>query len=99
MAIREAGPKQIRKRFSVVLELREVSAITSDDMSLTKQQIMVFRGGGRLTYSSHDLLEALRTNAYRARLKVTQAGQLHVGRDGVCAYQITSVSVSDSSVA
>ncbi|SDM97946.1 Y-family DNA polymerase [Vreelandella arcis] len=79
--LREADPKQIRKRFSVVQErivweLRGENAISLDDMSLPKQQIMVSRSFGRLTESPHDLREALRTHASRAGEKLRKQGSV-----------------------
>lgn len=78
--LREADPKRIRGRFSVVQErivweLRGQSAIQLDDMSLPKQQIMVSRSFGRLTNNPHDLREALRQHAARAaeRLRKQQS--------------------------
>ncbi|MFI8748756.1 Y-family DNA polymerase [Vreelandella lionensis] len=73
--LREADPKCIRQRFSVVQErivweLRGQSAIQLDDMSLPKQQIMVSRSFGRLTNNPHDLREALRQHAARAAEKL-----------------------------
>ncbi|MCD6438124.1 MAG: Y-family DNA polymerase [Halomonas sp.] len=73
--LREADPKRIRQRFSVVQErivweLRGQSAIQLDDMSLPKQQIMVSRSFGRLTGNPHDLREALRQHAARAAEKL-----------------------------
>ncbi|TMU20390.1 Y-family DNA polymerase [Halomonas sp. ATBC28] len=73
--LREADPKRIRGRFSVVQErivweLRGQSAIQLDDMSLPKQQIMVSRSFGRLTGNPHDLREALRQHAARAAEKL-----------------------------
>ena len=73
--LREADPKQIRRRFSVVQErivweLRGQPAIQLDDMSQPKQQIMVSRSFGRLTHSPHDLREALRQHAARAGEKL-----------------------------
>jgi DNA polymerase V len=73
--LREADPKRIRGRFSVVQErivweLRGQSAIQLDDMSLPKQQIMVSRSFGRLTSNPHDLREALRHHAARAAEKL-----------------------------
>lgn len=75
--LREADPKHIRQRFSVVQErivweLRGQSAIQLDDMSLPKQQIMVSRSFGRLTSNPHDLREALRQHAARAAEKLRQ---------------------------
>ncbi|MCZ0928691.1 Y-family DNA polymerase [Halomonas janggokensis] len=79
--LREADPKQIRKRFSVVQErivweLRGENAISLDDMSQPKQQIMVSRSFGRLTESPHDLREALRTHASRAGEKLRKQGSV-----------------------
>jgi DNA polymerase V len=73
--LREADPKHIRRRFSVVQErivweLRGQPAIHLDDMSEPKQQIMVSRSFGRLTSSPHDLREALRQHACRAGEKL-----------------------------
>jgi len=73
--LREADPKRIRGRFSVVQErivweLRGQSAIQLDDMSLPKKQIMVSRSFGRLTNNPHDLREALRHHAVRAAEKL-----------------------------
>lgn len=73
--LREADPKRIRGRFSVVQErivweLRGQSAIQLDDMSLPKKQIMVSRSFGRLTGNPHDLCEALRQHAARAAEKL-----------------------------
>ncbi|MGM0832451.1 MAG: Y-family DNA polymerase [Pseudomonadota bacterium] len=73
--LREADPKQVRKRFSVVQErivweLRGQPAIQLDDMSEPKQQIMVSRSFGRLTSNPHDLREALRQHASRAGEKL-----------------------------
>ena len=73
--LREADPKQIRRRFSVVQErivweLRGQPSIQLDDMSQPKQQVMVSRSFGRLTHSPHDLREALRQHAARAGEKL-----------------------------
>nr|WP_241254369.1 Y-family DNA polymerase [Halomonas sp. KRD171] len=73
--LREADPKHIRRRFSVVQErivweLRGQPTIHLDDMSEPKQQIMVSRSFGRLTSSPHDLREALRQHACRAGEKL-----------------------------
>ena len=73
--LREADPKQIRRRFSVVQErivweLRGQPSIQLDDMTQPKQQIMVSRSFGRLTSSPHDLREALRKHAARAGEKL-----------------------------
>lgn len=73
--LREADPRQVRKRFSVVQErivweLRGQPAIQLDDMSQPKQQIMVSRSFGRLTSNPHDLHEALRNHAARAGEKL-----------------------------
>lgn len=73
--LREADPRQVRKRFSVVQErivweLRGQPAIQLDDMSEPKQQIMVSRSFGRLTSNPHDLREALRNHASRAGEKL-----------------------------
>lgn len=73
--LREADPKQVRKRFSVVQErivweLRGQPAIQLDDMNQPKQQIMVSRSFGRLTSNPHDLREALRNHAARAGEKL-----------------------------
>ena len=73
--LREADPKHICRRFSVVQErivweLRGQPAIYLDDMSEPKQQIMVSRSFGRLTSSPHDLREALRQHACRAGEKL-----------------------------
>lgn len=73
--LREADPKHIRRRFSVVQErivweLRGQPAIHLDDMNEPKQQIMVSRSFGRLTSSPHDLREALRQHACRAGEKL-----------------------------
>lgn len=73
--LREADPKQIRRRFSVVQErivweLRGQPSIQLDDMTQPKQQIMVSRSFGRLTFSPHDLREALRQHAARAGEKL-----------------------------
>jgi DNA polymerase V len=73
--LREADPKQIRKRFSVVQErivweLRGQPMIALDDMSAPKQQIMVSRSFGRLTANPHDLREALRHYTARAGEKL-----------------------------
>ncbi|MGA4495369.1 Y-family DNA polymerase [Vreelandella venusta] len=75
--LREADPRQVRKRFSVVQErivweLRGQPAIQLDDMSEPKQQIMVSRSFGRLTCNPHDLREALRNHASRAGEKLRQ---------------------------
>ncbi|MDR5899052.1 Y-family DNA polymerase [Halomonas vilamensis] len=73
--LREADPKQVRKRFSVVQErmvweLRGQPMIQLDDMNAPKQQIMVSRSFGRLTGNPHDLREALRHHAARAGEKL-----------------------------
>ncbi|MDR5900258.1 Y-family DNA polymerase [Halomonas vilamensis] len=77
--LREADPKHVRKRFSVVQErlvweLRGQPAIQLDDMSAPKQQIMVSRSFGRLTGNPHDLREAIRHHAARAGEKLRQQG-------------------------
>ncbi|MBB3192411.1 hypothetical protein [Halomonas cerina] len=69
--LREADPKRIRRAFSVVMErivweLRGYPAITLDDMSAPRQQIMVSRSFGRQTYELIDLREAVRQHAARA---------------------------------
>ncbi|WP_193085254.1 Y-family DNA polymerase [Halomonas sp. 3F2F] len=73
--LREADPKQIRRRFNVVQErivweLRGQPSIQLDDMTQPKQQIMVSRSFGCLTNSPHDLREALRQHAARAGEKL-----------------------------
>lgn len=82
--LREADPKRIRRRFSVVQEriaweLRGQSAIQLDDMSLPKQQIMVSRSFGRLTGNPHDLREALRQHAARAAEKLRKQNSVTSG--------------------
>ncbi|MYL23957.1 DUF4113 domain-containing protein [Halomonas alkaliantarctica] len=79
--LREADPKQVRKRFSVVQErlvweLRGQPAIQLDDMSAPKQQIMVSRSFGRLTGNPHDLREAVRHHAARAGEKLRHQGSV-----------------------
>lgn len=79
--LREADPKRIRSNFSVVLErivweLRGHPAITLDDMSVPKQQIMVSRSFGRMTADPADLREAVRQHAARAGEKLRQQGSV-----------------------
>lgn len=79
--LREADPKRIRSNFSVVLErivweLRGHPAITLDDMSAPKQQIMVSRSFGRMTADPADLREAVRQHAARAGEKLRQQGSV-----------------------
>ncbi|UTA81522.1 Y-family DNA polymerase [Halomonas sp. XH26] len=73
--LREADPKRIRQRFSVmqeriVWELRGQPSIQLDDMSQPRQQIMVSRSFGRLTNDPRQLREALRHHAARAGEKL-----------------------------
>ncbi|WP_075881865.1 Y-family DNA polymerase [Vreelandella massiliensis] len=72
---RQADPKHIRSRFSVVQErivweLRGQPVIRLDDMDAPKKQIMVSRSFGRVTNNPHDLREALRHHAARASEKL-----------------------------
>lgn len=73
--LREADPKRIRKRFSVmlertVLELRGTPCIELDDLDTPKQNIMTSRSFGAMTNRLYDLQEAIRVHASKGAEKL-----------------------------
>ena len=82
--LRQADPKHIRRHFSVVQErivweLRGQAAITLDDMTQPKQQLMVSRSFGRLTNDLSDVCEALRHHTARAGEKMRKQASVTSG--------------------
>lgn len=80
-ALREADPRWVRSRFSVVMErlvweLRGRSAIVLDDMSEPRRRLVVSRSFGRLTGERHELEAAIRQHAARAGEKLRRQGSL-----------------------
>lgn len=78
-ALREADPRWVRSRFSVVMErlvweLRGRSAIVLDDMSEPRRRLVVSRSFGRLTGERHELEAAIRQHAARAGEKLRRQG-------------------------
>lgn len=76
-ALRQANSKQIRQKFSVVLErtvleLQGTACIELEDMSTPKQNIMTSRSFGQLTGERFDLQEAIRIHASRGAEKLRQ---------------------------
>ncbi|WP_416139620.1 Y-family DNA polymerase [Halomonas sp. HK25] len=79
--LREADPRWVRSRFSVVMErlvweLRGRSAIVLDDMSEPRRRLLVSRSFGRLTGERHELEAAVRQHAVRAGEKLRRQGSL-----------------------
>ncbi|MBE0488935.1 MAG: Y-family DNA polymerase [Halomonas sp.] len=79
--LREADPRWVRSRFSVVMErlvweLRGRSAIALDDMSEPRRRLLVSRSFGRLTGERHELEAAIRQHAARAGEKLRRQGSL-----------------------
>lgn len=87
--MREADPKRIRARFSVVqerlvYELRGIDCINTDDLGEPKKNIMTSRSFGRLSSDPREVRAAIRAHAARGAEKlrkqgsVTQAIQVHL---------------------
>jgi DNA polymerase V len=79
--LREADPRWVRSRFSVVMErlvweLRGRPSIALDDMGAPRQRILVSRSFGRLASDVVDLREAVRQHAARAGEKLRRQGSL-----------------------
>ncbi|MCG6657594.1 Y-family DNA polymerase [Halomonas campisalis] len=77
--LREADPRWVRSRFSVVMErliweLRGRPSITLDDMSEPRQRILVSRSFGRLTGDLDELRAAVRQHGARAAEKLRRQG-------------------------
>ncbi|GBG14402.1 DNA polymerase V [Novimethylophilus kurashikiensis] len=73
--LRDANPKQIRSRFSVVLErtvleLRGISCLALEEVVPPRQQIVVSRSFGAPVYDLPDLEQAVGTFAARAAEKL-----------------------------
>ncbi|SFI13663.1 Y-family DNA polymerase [Modicisalibacter xianhensis] len=73
--LRKAEPKEIRKRFGIVLErtvweLRGVDVIRLDDIDQKRQNIMTSRTFGKATGNLDDLREAVRSHAQAGAEKV-----------------------------
>jgi len=79
--LREADPRWVRSRFSVVMErmvweLRGRPAIVLDDMSEPRRRLLVSRSFGRLTGERHELEAAMRQHCTRAGEKLRRQGSL-----------------------
>ncbi len=79
--LREADPRWVRSRFSVVMErlvweLRGRSAIVLEDMSEPRRRLLVSRSFGRLTGERQELEAAVRQHAARAGEKLRRQGSL-----------------------
>lgn len=79
--LREADPKRIRQRFSVVqerlvYELRGVNCIDTDDYGEPKKNIMTSRSFGQLTSDQHQVAAAIRAHATRGAEKLRKQGSL-----------------------
>ncbi|MGM0915849.1 MAG: Y-family DNA polymerase [Pseudomonadota bacterium] len=79
--LREADPRWVRSRFSVVMErmvweLRGRPAIALDDMSEPRRRLLVSRSFGRLIGERHELEAALRQHCARAGEKLRRQGSL-----------------------
>ncbi len=79
--LRQADPRWVRSRFSVVMErlvweLRGRSAIVLEDMSEPRRRLLVSRSFGRLTGERHELEAAVRQHAARAGEKLRRQGSL-----------------------
>lgn len=79
--LREAEPKRIRQHFSVVqerivLELRGISCIDTDDYGDPKKHIMTSRSFGRQTDQLFEVQAAVRAHAARGAEKLRQQGSL-----------------------
>lgn len=81
--LREAGPKHIRSRFSVVQEkliweLRGHDCIETESLE-PKQNIMTSRSFGRLTSSLEEVREAIRIHAQHGAEKLRRQGSVAQG--------------------
>ncbi|WP_346798005.1 Y-family DNA polymerase [Halomonas sp. Bachu 37] len=79
--LRNAEPKQIRRRFSVtlertVLELRGIPCIEMNDFDEPRQRIMTSRSFGKLTGDYGEIHEAIRQHGQRGAEKLRQQGSL-----------------------
>ena len=79
--LRQADPKRIRQRFSVVqerlvYELRGVDCIDTDDYGEPKKNIMTSRSFGQLTSDYHQVAAAIRAHATRGAEKLRKQGSL-----------------------
>ncbi|MDH4572483.1 Y-family DNA polymerase [Salinicola acroporae] len=79
--LREADPKRIRSRFSVVqerlvYELRGIDCIDTDDYGEPKKNIMTSRSFGRLTSDRHEVEQAIRAHAARGAEKLRKQGSV-----------------------
>lgn len=79
--LREAGPKRIRARFSVVqerlvYELRGIDCIDTDDYGEPKKNIMTSRSFGRLSSDRHEVAQAIRAHAARGAEKLRKQGSV-----------------------
>ncbi len=79
--LRESDPKQLRKRFSVVLartalELRGTPCLEMNAVEQPRQRIMTSRSFGRATGRKEELHDALRQHAQRSAEKLRQQGSL-----------------------
>nr|WP_298411735.1 Y-family DNA polymerase [uncultured Halomonas sp.] len=79
--LRNTDPRQIRRRFSVVLErtvleLRGIPCIDMNDADEPKQRIMTSRSFGRLTGDLSEIREAIRQHAQRGAEKLRQQNSL-----------------------
>ncbi|WP_110641087.1 Y-family DNA polymerase [Salinicola sp. CPA57] len=79
--LREADPKRIRQRFSVVqerlvYELRGTDCIDTDDYGEPKKNIMTSRSFGRLSSDPHEVRQAIRAHAARGAEKLRKQGSV-----------------------
>ncbi|MFP4137261.1 MAG: Y-family DNA polymerase [Halomonas sp.] len=79
--LRQADPRWVRSRFSVVMErlvweLRGRPAITLDDMGEPRRRLLVSRSFGRLTGEYAELAAAVRQHCARAGEKLRRQGSL-----------------------
>ncbi|WP_300273629.1 Y-family DNA polymerase [Halomonas sp.] len=79
--LRQADPRWVRSRFSVVMErivweLRGRPAIILDDMGEPRQRLLVSRSFGRLTGDYPELAAAVRQHCTRAGEKLRRQGSL-----------------------
>ncbi|OLO05302.1 Y-family DNA polymerase [Salinicola socius] len=79
--LREADPKRIRARFSVVqerlvYELRGIDCIDTDDYGEPKKNIMTSRSFGRLSSDPHEVRQAIRAHAARGAEKLRKQGSV-----------------------
>lgn len=79
--LREADPKRIRARFSVVqerlvYELRGIDCIDTGDYGEPKKNIMTSRSFGRLTSDACEVQQAIRAHAARGAEKLRKQGSV-----------------------